>query len=77
MNNMESIHKGNRKFTIVIQKEGEGGYSGQCLEMPGAISQGETMEELKKNMKESIQLALEYLEDKAKKENKQTIEITA
>jgi len=67
----------NRKFTITIQKESEGGYSGQCLEIPGAISQGESLEELKKNMKEAIQLSIEYLEDKAKKENKQVIEISA
>ena len=71
---MENI---NRKFTITIQKEDEGGFSGQCLEIPGAISQGESLEELKKNMKEAIQLSIEYLEDKAKKENKQVIEISA
>ncbi len=65
----------NRKFTILIQNEDEGGYSGQCLEIPGAISQGESLDELKKNMKEAIQLSLEYLENKAKKENKQLIEI--
>jgi len=73
---MES-NNNNRKFTITIQKEDEGGFSGQCLEIPGAISQGESLEELKKNMKEAIQLSIEYLEDKAKKENKQIIEISA
>jgi hypothetical protein len=39
---------GNRKFNILIKKESEGGYSGQCFELPGAISQGETIDELKK-----------------------------
>ena len=73
---MKAINN-NRKFTITIQEEDEGGYSGQCLEIPGAISQGESLEELKKNMKEAIQLSIEYLEDKAKKENKQVIEISA
>ena len=71
---MES-NNSNRKFTITIQKEDEGGFSGQCLEISSAISQGESLEELKKNMKEAIQLSTEYLEDKAKKENKQVIEI--
>lgn len=33
-----------------------------------AISQGGSLEELKQNMKEAIQLSLEYLEDKAKKD---------
>ena len=75
---MKTTHKeGNRKFTILIQEESEGGYSGQCLEIPGAISQGDTLEELKKNMKEAIQLALEYLKDKAKSENKKIIKISA
>ena len=32
------------KYTIILEKEEEGGYSAQCLELPGAISQGETKE---------------------------------
>ncbi|MER5175720.1 MAG: type II toxin-antitoxin system HicB family antitoxin [Candidatus Nitrosocosmicus sp.] len=35
-----------RQFTIRYQSEEEGGFSGQCLELPGAISQRETIEEL-------------------------------
>ena len=67
----------NRKFTIIVEKEDDGWYSGQCLEIPEAISQGSSLDELKKNMKEAIQLSLEYLEDKAKKENKELIKISA
>ncbi len=55
------------KFTILVQKAPEGGYSGQCLEIPAAISQGETIEELKTNMKESIELALESIKDLKKR----------
>lgn len=66
----------NRKFAITIQKEDEDGFSGQCLKIPSAISQSESLEELKKNMKEAIQLSVEYLEDRAKKENNQVIEIS-
>ena len=46
-------------YTVLVEKEDEGGYSGQCLEMPSAISQGETMDELKQNMQEAIELVLE------------------
>ena len=46
-------------FTILVKKEEEGGYSGQCLEMPSAISQAETIDELKKNMQEAIELVLQ------------------
>lgn len=64
-----------RKFTVRIWKEREGGYGGQCLELPGAISQGETLKELKKNMTEAIQLVLDSLASKAKKSQKMVIEI--
>ena len=63
------------KFTIRVQKAPEGGYAGQCLELPGAISEGETIEELKKNMTEAIELVLESLDEDAKKDEKLIIEI--
>ena len=65
-----------RKFTIRIQKAPEGGYTGQCLELPGAISEGETIDDLKKNMTEAIELVLESLEEDAKKDEKLVIEIS-
>jgi hypothetical protein len=34
------------KYTVVYTEETEGGFSGRCLELPGAISQGETLEEV-------------------------------
>ena len=66
------------KFTILIQKapiEG-GGYSGQCLELPAAISQGETIDELKENMKEAIELALEALKDLKKDAFVEELDVT-
>lgn len=66
---------GNRKFTIRVEKAEEGGYTGQCIELPGAISEGDTMDELKTNMTEAIQLVLDTLEQKAKKDKKIIIEI--
>lgn len=65
-----------RKFTVVIQKAPEGGYSGRCLELPGAISEGQTLEELKANMTEAIELVLESLEERARKNKKLVIEIS-
>lgn len=70
------ISQKSRKFTILVNKEKEGGYSGKCLELPGAISQGETLKELKTNMADAINLVLEYIQDKAKKEKNKIIEIT-
>ncbi|SMH72590.1 conserved protein of unknown function [Candidatus Nitrosotalea okcheonensis] len=75
MTSMEISQK-SRKFTILVNKEKEGGYSGQCLEIPGAISQGEILEELKINMADAINLVLEYIKDRAKKEKSKIMEIT-
>ncbi|MGI0079810.1 MAG: type II toxin-antitoxin system HicB family antitoxin [Nitrososphaerales archaeon] len=55
-----------RRFTAVLEKEDVGGYSVRCVELPQAISQGETREEALSNIKESIELVLDYLEEKAK-----------
>jgi predicted RNase H-like HicB family nuclease len=52
-----------RKFTIIIQDDPEGGYTGRCLELRGTISYGKTIGELKKNMEEAISLVLETLNE--------------
>lgn len=61
-----------RKFTVRYEKE-EGGYSGQCLELPGAISQGENLEELKENMKDAISLILESIKLEADTHEKKSL----
>ena len=47
------------RFTIKLEESDEGGYTAQCLEIPAAISEGETKEETLENIKEAIQLVLE------------------
>ncbi len=64
-----------RQFTIRYQAEEEGGFSGQCLEIPGAISQGETVQELIENMKDAINLILESIKEEADLENKKSLVI--
>jgi predicted RNase H-like HicB family nuclease len=69
------ISQKSRKFTVIINKEKGGGYSGQCLELPGAISEGETLNELKENMTDAINLVLEYIQSRARKDKSKIIEI--
>lgn len=45
-------------FTAVFQKVPEG-YIGYVEELPGANTQGETLEETRENLKEAIELVLE------------------
>ena len=54
------------KYTIILEKEEEGGYSAQCLELLGAISQGETKDETLRNIKEAIEAVLEVLSQEIK-----------
>jgi predicted RNase H-like HicB family nuclease len=45
-------------FTAVFEKA-EGWYIGYVEELPGANTQGETMEEARENLKEAIELILQ------------------
>ena len=47
------------KFTVILREEPEGGYSAQFLELPGAISEGESRKETIANIKEAIEGYLE------------------
>jgi predicted RNase H-like HicB family nuclease len=49
------------KYTVILEPQEEGGYTVRCLELPGAISQGETKEEALMNIKEAIGLVLEVI----------------
>src|SRR5436309_1744972 len=46
-------------FTAVYEPAEEGGYAAFVEEVPGAISQGETLEEARENLKEALELMLE------------------
>lgn len=49
------------KFTTIITKEGKW-HVARCIEL-GVVSQGKTIEEAQKNLKEAVEL---YLEDRPK-----------
>ena len=52
------------KFKVVLEPQPEGGYVAYVPALPGCFSQGETKEEVLKNIKEAIELYLEVLEEK-------------
>jgi predicted RNase H-like HicB family nuclease len=50
------------KFTAVyeeVSKEEGGGYVAYVEELPGAITQGETLEEARQNLRDAVELLLE------------------
>lgn len=59
------------EYTVIIEKDPKTGtYTGQCLQVPAAISQGDTYEELMENIKDAINLVLDYYREKAAEENR-------
>ncbi len=58
------------KLTAIYEKAEEGGYIGYVAEPHGANTQGETMEEVRENLKGAVALLLECY--RAETENKLT-----
>lgn len=63
-----------RKFTAVFRKEGKW-WIGYTEELPGANTQGKTLEEARENLKEAISLIIEANHELAEQEigNKKVI----
>lgn len=55
------------KFTAIYEKAEEGGYIGYVAELPGANTQGETIEEVRENLKEAVTLLLKCYREEAEK----------
>ena len=65
------------KYTVVLEPQKDGGFTVHCVEIPGAISEGENKDEALANIKEAIKLVLEVqLEELQKKTHAVRLEIT-
>ena len=52
------------RYTIYVETNEDGWLTGQCEQLPQAISQGENLADLMENMKDAIELVLEYQREK-------------
>ncbi len=50
-----------KEFTVLIEKDEDGYYVGEVIELPGCFTQAKTLEELMKRIKEAIALYLEEM----------------
>jgi len=50
-----------RHFTVILEKEEEGGYHVFCHVLPGCRTQSETIDEGTRNIREAIQLYIDSL----------------
>ena len=58
------------EYTAIIEKTDDGWYMAQCEQVPGAITQGKTIEEVKENIKEAIALILDCEKEDVRMRNK-------
>ncbi|NJF24288.1 type II toxin-antitoxin system HicB family antitoxin [Thermococcus sp. Bubb.Bath] len=61
------------KFRVIIEPQPEGGYVAYVPALPGCVSQGETKEEVLRNIKEAIELYLEVVEEQKLKDTMREI----
>ena len=65
---------GVQNYAVVIHEDPEGGFWGEVPALPGCYSQGETVEELRHNIREAIAGVLEVLQEQGQ-EPDSTIQI--
>ncbi|MGI2906404.1 type II toxin-antitoxin system HicB family antitoxin [Tolypothrix sp. VBCCA 56010] len=65
------------KTNIIIEKD-ENGYYAYCPELPGCQSQGDSLEEVRENITEAVELYLETLSESEKQAllNKEILTMT-
>ena len=55
------------EYSVIIHMDEKSGwYTGKCMQVPGAMSQGRSLDELIENMKDAIGLMLECYRDEAR-----------
>jgi len=54
------VERHSMRYTVILQKEEDGGYVATVPVLPGCVSQGDTRDEALKNIEEAIEV---YVED--------------
>jgi predicted RNase H-like HicB family nuclease len=60
MSRKKAIHE--RYYTVILEREDDGGYHAFCPSLPGCHTQGDTYDEAVKNAEDAVQLYLESLQ---------------
>jgi predicted RNase H-like HicB family nuclease len=63
-------------LTAIYEEAEEGGYIGYIVELPGANTQGETMDEVRENLLEAVQMILEANREEAERRLSQDAKVT-
>ena len=63
-------------YTYSVTGAEEGGYVARCIELPQVHTEGESLAEVKENMRDALTLTVEYLRERAKRAKGEILEIT-
>ncbi len=55
-----------QKYAVIVHEDAAGGFWGEVPSLPGCYSQGETLDELKQNIREAIAGVLEVLREQGR-----------
>ena len=66
-----SIKRMVKRFHVLIEQDEDQGFVGKAVELKGCLSQGDSLDELMRNIKEAIELCLEVAETKTKVDESQ------
>ena len=59
-------------YTILIKKGEESGYVAECPAIPGCVSQGLSLTQVRKNIKEAIKACLEVMNEETRQRGRKT-----
>jgi antitoxin HicB len=60
----EHIATTNAQYLCTFRPAEEGGYSVRCAAFPGLISEGDTLDEARRNAREALELCIEVYQEK-------------
>ena len=63
-------------LTAVYEEAEEGGYIGHIAELPGANTQGETLDEVRENLLEAVQMILEANREESERRRAKGAKVT-
>lgn len=64
------------KLQVIIEEDETGYYVAEVPALPGCVSQGKSLAEVKANIKEAIIGWLQVMNDKARRHKVQTVEVS-
>ncbi len=64
-----------RNYHVSLKRQRGEGYVAKCIELPGCLSEGKTVDEALKNIQDAIRVYLEDVEAEAKEQKARIVQV--